>query len=95
MTTHSPINILDSDKDTEYGELFADGLAVELWVEVGPVVDGVVGPVVDVEVGPAVDGEVGLLADEVVFFVVDEVVLLVADAILEDGLTVVGPAAPY
>jgi hypothetical protein len=39
MITDSPMNIPDIDKDTEVGELFVDGLIVELWVEVGPVVD--------------------------------------------------------
>jgi len=32
-------DVADIDKDTEVGELFVDGLIVELWVEVGPVVD--------------------------------------------------------
>jgi len=62
MITDSPMNIPDIEKDTEVGELFEDGLADELWVEVGPVVDGVVVG------GVVVDGVVlvadGVLEDE-------------------------------
>ncbi|KIM98770.1 hypothetical protein OIDMADRAFT_31535 [Oidiodendron maius Zn] len=103
MIIDSPMNILDSDKDPEFGELFADDLAVELWVEVGLVVDDKVGPVVDGEVEPALDGEVELIVDgEVeppvdgeVGLVVDEGIVFVADEMLEDELEVVVPAASY
>ena len=103
MIIDSPMNILDSDKDMEFGELFADDLAVELWVEVGLVVDDNVGPVVDGKVEPALDGEVELVVDgEVepavdseVGLVVDEGVVFVAGEMLEDEPEVVGPAASY
>ena len=96
------MNILDSDKDTEFGELFADDWAVELWVEVGLVVDDNVGPVVDDEVEPVlddevelvVDGEVEPVVDSEVGLAVDEGVVLV-DEMLDDELEVVGPAASY
>lgn len=42
MITKSPMNIPDIETDTEAGELFVDGLAVELWVDVGLVVEEVV-----------------------------------------------------
>jgi hypothetical protein len=87
MIKDSPMNMLDSENDTEFDALFPDGLVVELWVEVGPSVDDKVGPAVEDRAGLVVENEVGP--------VVDERIVLVADGILEDELALVGPVAPY
>jgi len=95
MIKDSPMNILDSENDTEFDALFPDGLVVELWVEVGPSVDDKVEPAVEDKVGPVVDDKVGLVVEVEVGPVVDERIVLVADGILEDELALVGPVAPY